>query len=186
MYGRRQHQFLENPFGAAEGKGSFVGDMFKSKVPTTPTSPGGQNPVRLSLDARLPNPGILTCGQDVPIRILLKQLSERSQPLYLQTLQIELIGHTKVRAHDVHRTESTSWVIISRSNLHHAIGSAADAVGTETELTKEFWYGHNLPDTVAPSFTTCNMSRYYELVVSVGLSYGASSPGKACTGTAKC
>ena len=153
--------------------------MFKSKPgasPTLPISPG--QPVRLSLDARLPNPGILTCGQDIPLRILFKQLSERSEAVYIQTLQIELVGHTKVRAHGVYRTESTSWVITTQSNLQYEIGSLGDAVGTETELTKEFWYGRTLPDTVAPSFITCNISRSYELVISLGLCYGKPSPGK--------
>jgi hypothetical protein len=158
--------------------------MFKAKPsspgppisPISPISPSA--PIRIGLDARLPHPAILTCGQDVPLRIMLKQLSERSEEIYLQTLQIDLIGHTKVRAHGVYRTESTSWVIITRSNLNHVMGSSSDAVGTETELTKEFWYGHLLPDTVAPSFVTCNISRYYELVISIGLCYGKPSPGK--------
>lgn len=140
----------------------------------TPASPvsGQLPPARFIIDARLPNPAILTCGQDLPIKILLKQLNERSEELYLQTLQIELIGYTKVRAHEATRTETNSWVIISLSNLNQPIGAFNDPVDTETELTKELWYGHRLPDTVAPSFITCNISRSYELQVSAGLSYG--------------
>jgi hypothetical protein len=157
------------------GFSNFFGRKGSSTGSSTPVSPAiSRDPVRFSVDARLPNPAILTCGQEVPVRILIKQLSERDEPLYLQTLQIELVGSTKVRAHEAFRTENTSWVLASLSNLNHEIGSRADDVNTETELTKEFWYGHPLPNTVAPSFVTCNLTRTYELVVSVGLSYGSN------------
>jgi hypothetical protein len=179
VYARRQHQFLDNAFPNVFRKTSnSFPDIFRSKSGSTPTSPTPQRVARFSLDARLPNPAILTCGQDLPLRVLVKQLSERDEPLYLQTFQIELIGHTKVASQGVYRTESTSWVIRSLSNLHQQLGSPSDASGTETELSKEFWFGQPLPDSVAPSFVTCNLSRFYELVVSVGLTYGSTAHGK--------
>ena len=89
----------------------------------------------------------------------------------METLQIELVGYTLVRAHDAVRTETNGWVICSLSNIHQPIGEPSDPVGTETELSKEFWYGQRLPETVAPSFVTCNISRKYELVISAGLAY---------------
>lgn len=174
VYARRQHQFIHQP-AFPDRKGSLLGSLLKDKEKMgssgSPTS-GALPPARFSIDARLPNPAILTCGQDLPIKILVKQLNERKEELYLQTLQIELIGFTKVRAHEATRTETNSWVIISLSNLNQPIGAFNDPAETETELTKEFWYGHKLPDTVAPSFVTCNISRSYELQVSAGLSYG--------------
>ncbi|KAI7650761.1 hypothetical protein KC318_g16198 [Hortaea werneckii] len=36
------------------------------------------------------------------------------------------------------------------------------------------WRGQPLPNTVAPSFETCNISRHYEVDVRVGLSYNGS------------
>ncbi|KAF2427248.1 hypothetical protein EJ08DRAFT_593140 [Tothia fuscella] len=180
VYARRQHQFIHDvhPPALPERKGSAFSDIMKRKS-STPSSPATANlpPARWSIDARLPNPAILTCGQDIPLKLIIKQLSERAEPLFLETLQIELVGHTPVRAHEVVRTENNSWVITSLSNLNQSIGTPSDPVGTETELSKEFWYGHNLPDTVAPSFVTCNIARSYELVVSVGLSYGAPKAG---------
>lgn len=178
VYARRQHQFVHDPAPALpQRKGSAFGAIFKDKEKPSTSSPisGPLPPAKFSIDCRLPNPAILTCGQDLPLRLLIKQLSERSEPLYLQTLQIELIGCTKVRAHEATRNETNSWVIISLSNLNQALGSPSDAVDTETELTKEFWHGHRLPDTVAPSFVTCNISRSYQLQVSAGLSYGPLS-----------
>jgi hypothetical protein len=166
VYARRQHQFYDNAFPAIARRPS----LFKANAPSSPTSSG--TPVRFSIDARLPNPAILTCGKEVPLRVLFKQLSGRTEPLVLQTLQVELVGYTRVRAQEVVWSEPTSWVLTSRSNLNHLIGTPSDAADTETELTKEFWYGFPLPDTVAPSFVTCNVSRYYKLQVSVGLAYG--------------
>ncbi|RDI79289.1 hypothetical protein Vi05172_g10696 [Venturia inaequalis] len=177
VYARRQHQFTHPP-AFQDRKGGLLGSLMKDKEkmgsPASPTS-GSLPPARFSIDARLPNPAVLTCGQDLPIKILVKQLNERSEELYLQTLQIELIGFTKVRAHEAARMETNSWVIISLSNLNQPIGAFNDPAETETELTKELWFGHKLPDTVAPSFVTCNISRSYELQVSVGLSYGPRS-----------
>lgn len=174
VYARRQHQFVHPP-AFPDRKGSLLGSLMKDKEKmgssASPNS-GPLPPARFSIDARLPNPAVLTCGHDLPIKILVKQLNERSEELYLQTLQIELIGFTKVRAHEATRTETNSWVIISLSNLNQTIGAFNDPAETETELTKELWYGHKLPDTVAPSFVTCNISRSYELQVSAGLSYG--------------
>jgi hypothetical protein len=101
-----------------------------------------------------------------------KQLGEKNDMLYLKTLQVELIGFTQVRAHDVARTESNSWILASMANINQSIGAVSDAAGTETEISKEFWYGQKLPDTVPPSFVTCNISRKYELKVSIGLAFG--------------
>jgi len=180
-YARRQHQFITDqyipPPWERKPSNSFRG-LFRrdSSTPTSPLPPPSPSapsaPARFSVDARLPNPAILTCGEDIPLRIIFKQLGERNEPLYLQTLQVELIGYTKVRAEDAVRTETHSWVITSLSNLAYPIGSPADLEDTETDLTKEFWDGKPLPNTVAPSFVTCNIQRWYELAVSVGLSYG--------------
>ncbi|KAF2664206.1 hypothetical protein BT63DRAFT_103317 [Microthyrium microscopicum] len=158
-YARRQHQFNDNPEQPKR--------KFSLKLGAAPTPPPVTNAqlARFSIDVRMPNPSVLTCGKDIPLRVLIKQQSPRSGPLYLKTFQIELVGHT-------------NWVLNSASNLHYTIGIETDAEGAETELTRELWAGHTLPDAVCPSFVTCNIERYYELVVSVGLSYGSTIPGQ--------
>lgn len=176
-YARRQHQFLENGIGGATGKKSGFFDR-KASATTTPSSPavGGVQP-RITLDARLPNPAILTSNQDLPLRLLLRNASERSQNIYLQMLQIELIGYTKVRAHEVARTESNSWILCTFSNMAIPIGSPSDPVDTEVPINPEYWSGKPIPNTVPPTFTTCNLSRYYELEVRVGIGYGSYEAG---------
>jgi hypothetical protein len=141
-------------------------------------TPAGPNLARFSVDVRMPNPSILTCGEPIELRVLLRQLSTRAKPLFLKTFQIELIGHTKLRSQRIEKMVGTSWVLTSLSNLQYVIGSENDAEGTETELSKELWAGNQLPDAVCPSFQTCNIDRFYELVVSVGLSYGSTVPGQ--------
>ena len=55
------------------------------------------------------------------------------------------------------------------------IGSQADATGAEVVVDDRLWRGVTLPNTVAPSFETCNIARSYQLDIKVGLSYPAGA-----------
>lgn len=129
-------------------------------------------PPRVSVDARLPNPSILTCNEPVPLRLMAKKLTDSSETIFLQMLQIELISYTKILAHDLTRQETGSWVVMSRSNMGLALGQPGDAVGTEWAIDSKLWGTLPLPNSVAPSFETCNIERSYELEVRVGLTHG--------------
>jgi hypothetical protein len=186
-YARRQHQFLPDSasFGTGKKKGSIFGAL-SSKSPVEPKSPDNpigdtlqpQPPPRFSVDVRLPNPAVLTCNSDLPLRILVKQLSSRKSNLYLQMLHIELIGYTQVRAQDLARSETSVWVIVSMSNMAIPLGSPTDEINKEVSINREYWQGNPLPSTVAPSFEACNISRRYELEVRVGLGYGSYEHGR--------
>jgi hypothetical protein len=130
------------------------------------------DPPSFQVDARLPNPTIITCNERLPLRILVQKLSESTVTVFLSMLQIELIGYTHVRAHDLTRSESRSWVIMSQSNMNIPLGEPTDPVGKEWKVPSRYWENIPLPNTVAPSFETCNLSRTYELEVRVGLSHG--------------
>lgn len=99
-------------------------------------------------------------------------MSETSEVIYLQTLQIELVAYTNIRAHDLRRTESGTWIIVSYSNMGRSVGSGSDPVGTEWTIDSSLWNHIPLPNSVAPSFETCNITRSYELEVRIGLSRG--------------
>ncbi|KAF1812149.1 hypothetical protein P152DRAFT_473873 [Eremomyces bilateralis CBS 781.70] len=179
-FARRHHQFnMDPPPASPTKKGSIFSFGKKEKTLSEPEPP--LEPPRFSFDMRLQNPAIVTCGEEIPMRLLFTQLSERRQPLYMNSFQIELIGYTKVRAHDFMRTESTSWVICSYSNMGVPLGRVEDPVGTEIDISKEYWQNRPLPNTVAPTFTTCNISRYYEMEVRVGIGYGTTVAGKGET-----
>lgn len=174
-YARRQHQFLDTLPSSSAGKKK---GLFERKPSVGPTSPTLATPPRVTVDARLPNPAILTANQNLPLRLLVKNVSERSKNFYLQMLQIELIGYTKVRAHEVMRTESNSWILASMSNMAIPIGSPQDAIGTEIPINPEYWSDKVIPNSLPPTFTACNLSRFYELEVRVGLGYGSYKHGE--------
>ncbi|KAF2736490.1 arrestin [Polyplosphaeria fusca] len=176
-YARRTHQFLENAASVAAGKKKNFFDR-KDSSSSIPSSPSAATPPRFSVDVRLPNPAVLTCAKDLPLKVLVKNMSERDKNVYLQMLQIELIGYTKVQAHEVQRTESNSWIVASFSNMAIPLGSPSDAIGTEVPINPEYWSDKPLPNTVAPTFQTCNLSRFYELEVRVGLGYGSYEHGR--------
>lgn len=163
-YARRQHQFAKHP-NTSKSKSLWK----KVSSPSVADFPG--EPPRLSADARLPNPSILTCNQPIPLRLLVKKLSATSETIFLQMLQIELITYTNIIAHDLKRTESGSFVILSRSNMGIPLGRGTDEVGTEWKVEPTMWNHTPLPNSVAPSFETCNISRAYELEVRIGLSH---------------
>lgn len=126
----------------------------------------------MSVDARLPNPSILTCNEPVPLRLLVKKLTKGPDVIFLQMLQVELISYTKILAQDLTRTESSSWVIMSRSNMNIPLGNPEDSVGTDWTIDSNLWNRYPLPNSVAPSFETCNIERSYELEIRVGLTHG--------------
>lgn len=169
-FARRHYQFSKN--NAKLQKGKQKKGIF-SRASTTALQEDEIAP-RVSVDARLPNPSILTCNEPIPLRLIAKKVTETPETIYLQMLQIELIAYTKVIAHDLTRKESNMWVIMSRSNMDMALGTPGDKHGTDWIIDPSMWNTLPLPSSVAPSFETCNIERSYELDIRVGLSYGTS------------
>ena len=168
VFARQKHTF--NPYAQEEGGKSKMKSLFSKSKDESPSTANKDAP-SISIDARLPEPAILTCNEDVPLRLIVKKLNDCDSMIYLQSLQVSLNGSTKIRAHDVFRTETNSWVLMSKSNMGMPIGAASDPTDTETVLPDQLWRGQSLPNTVAPSFQTCNIARTYQLDVRVGLSY---------------
>lgn len=159
--------FAKRPFAfTLDGQKQRPG-IFNKRAPTTSTTPKGE------VDARLPSPAILTCNEPVPLRILVRNTSESPDQLFLTSLQFNLIGSTDIRALDVARTETVTWAMMTLESLSIPIGNPGDRAQTETILDKKLWDRIPLPNTVAPSFHTCNLSRRYEIEVRVGLGYGS-------------
>lgn len=176
IYARQRHVF--SPFPEDVPSKEKMRSLFgtKSSAPSSLMSPGfPKDAPNLSVDARLPEPAILTCNKDIPLRLLVKKLNSSSDTVTLQSLQISLVGLTKIRAHQVYRTETNSWIITSQSNMNLPIGTPSDAEGTETVLDSSAWHGITLPNTVAPSFVTCNIERSYQLDIRTGLTYASSN-----------
>lgn len=163
VFARRPYEFQSGLAGFAKKN-----KLFNSRKPPrlSDTAPRGE------VDARLPSPAILTCNEPLPLRIIIRKLNESPEYVFLTSLQVTLIGSTEVRAQDVARTELSTWVMMSLNGLSIPVGNPSDKLRNETVVDKMLWDRIPLPNTVAPSFHTCNLTRRYELEVKVGLGYG--------------
>ncbi|SMY18958.1 unnamed protein product [Zymoseptoria tritici ST99CH_1A5] len=182
-YARQRHAFTAFPSAGGETLSTsrekmrhLFGSGSDAKSPPSPTTVQSDHPApAISLDARLPEPAILTCSQSIPLRLLIKRLNTSTDPIHLTSLQISLIGHTKIRAHEVFRTESQSWIVMSKSNLDipllETAAGGGGGEGQECVVDENLWKGCGLPNTVAPGFVTCNIQRFYQIDVRVGLAY---------------
>ncbi|KAJ4402054.1 hypothetical protein N0V85_005391 [Neurospora sp. IMI 360204] len=150
-------------------------DAASSSAPTTAdgqltTEP--EVPPSIEMSARLPHPAIITCNQPIPLRLIAKKLAGSDAEIFLTAIQIDLIGQTDVRCHDLINTETNRWVIVSRQGLSIPVSRLGDPVGTELVLPNDIWCNQPLPNTIMPTFVTCNLSREYQLEVKLGLSWG--------------
>jgi hypothetical protein len=172
-FARRLHQF--SPSNALS---SQQGGLFKNSP--GPRSSSSATPPHVSIDGRLPDPAIVTCNEPVPLRVLVKKLNDSDQVIFLGSIQLMLIAYTRIRAHDLSRVEQNSWVITSKANLRIPLGGPDVPKGQDMEVDKSVWAALPLPNAVCPSFETCNVSRKYELKVSVGLMWGSQGDIKVC------
>lgn len=183
-YARRRHDFAAGKQARRSLLDSLRGRSAKLESPVHDGTPPC-----ISVDARLPNPPIITCNRDVPVRIFVKRLNTSPHALYLHSLQITLAGHTRVRAQEVLHEVVQTWVLFTRTNLGTQLlpesksarkkGLAASmGAGAEEEVLLDLatvgWEPSKriLPNSVAPSFETCNIRRTYELDVEVGIGWG--------------
>ncbi|KAL1844226.1 hypothetical protein VTJ49DRAFT_3882 [Mycothermus thermophilus] len=180
-YARRPFTFHSRPQPSPvpqqqKKRSSFFDLLSPSPQPNGPPSPSlpqdlPQTPPSIEISARLPHPAILTCNKPIPLRLIAKKLVPARAEVYLIALQVDLIGRTVVRCHNLVNTEVTRWVITSRTGLNILISRPDDAVGTDFVVPDNIWSGFSLPNTVMPSFVTCNLRRDYELEVKLGLAW---------------
>lgn len=68
-----------------------------------------------------------------------------------------------------------SWILMSQANMNMPLGNPTDKSRKEWKLPSRLWDDFPIPNTVCPSFQTCNISRRYELEVRVGLAHGTAA-----------
>lgn len=169
-YARRPHQFgpsIEVP----EKPGLFRKAPVAAADPSVPDFP----PPSISIEGRLPDPAIITCNELLPLRILITKTNKSPATIYLRTLSIILIGFSVIRAHELERPIPGHWVIVSQAHLDTALNGTVGPDGNNVlEVDSNLWKQRPLSNTVSPSFTTCNISRHYELEVKAGLAWGSA------------
>ncbi|KAL8777295.1 MAG: hypothetical protein Q9213_007922 [Squamulea squamosa] len=174
-YARRQHQFAPVLEPSANAKSTSKppsifrkGSASASTVGANASSNPTVAPLHVCIEARLPDPAIITCNEPIPLRVMITKLNDSLASVYLQLLEIELVANTTVRAHHLVRENLTSTVLISKSNMRIRL-SEFDKV---MEVDNRWWKDISLPNTVAPTFDTCNISRSYYILVKIGLTHG--------------
>lgn len=169
---RGQEAFARRPFTFAprpptpesKQKGFLLGMKKKDKGDTEIPGPLPP-PQSVELSARLPHPLILTCNRPVPLRLIAKKLANNPQQVFLTSFQMDLIGTTTLTAHGQVLRKSNRWIIASNPQLEIPLTTPTGEVGAETVVPDDLWSQKPLPNTVAPSFTACNISRRYEVQI---------------------
>ncbi|RYP18596.1 hypothetical protein DL767_009804 [Monosporascus sp. MG133] len=156
--------------GSSSGKTNINSN--KDEAEQTP-----QTPPSVEMSARLPYPSIVTCNEPLPLRILARKLAPATETVHLVGVEIALVGYTHVRVQDLHNEEVTRWIVFSSGgaskNLSIELGTPQDPVDAEFEVPgRGLWADRPLPNTIAPSFRACNLSRRYEIEVNLSLSWG--------------
>lgn len=129
-------------------------------------------PPSIEISARLPYPSILTCNKPIPLRLVAKKLVNSPEQVFLTSLQIDLIGTTDLRSHTIYNRKVNRWVVVTANNLNIPLCTNADDKNQEFVIPDDVWKNMPLPNTVAPSFITCNLARKYELELKLGLLWG--------------
>ncbi|KAG6010968.1 hypothetical protein E4U54_008314 [Claviceps lovelessii] len=143
-----------------------------SPVRTTAAAPS------IEMSARLPHPAVLTCNKAIPLRLVAKKLVDCPEQLTLASFQMDLIGITEVRTHNLVDKKINRWVVASNTDLDIPLTSGPNAeVGSELVVPDGLWKDKPLPNTVAPSFVTCNLSRRYEIELKLAVCWGKAKSG---------
>ncbi|OTB16692.1 hypothetical protein K445DRAFT_59147 [Daldinia sp. EC12] len=179
-----QEAFARRPFtfkprAITHQRKSFFGGRSSTASPLEDPS---QTPPSIEMSARIPFPTIITCNEPLPLRLIARRLvptTSRDQQVYLTALEVILVGYTHVRVQNLMNTERTTWVIVSAPQISPPIAlfeSHTDPVDAEFEVPSTLWKDRRLPNTVAPSFRTCNLARRYEIEITITLSWGLPTP----------
>ena len=173
-FARKQHPFAPETEASKNSAGRLNRSSSSSKAVEV------KSPT-ITLDGRLPDPAIATCNEPLPLRVLITKINDSPATLYLRLFDLKLIARTTTRAHELTRTDESLFAIVSKANLKQPLVSSSTAGNSAApmEIDPSYWKSIPLPNTIAPSFDTCNISRSYTLEIKVGLSWGTDSANLA-------
>jgi hypothetical protein len=133
----------------------------------------------VAFEARLPNPPIIVPTEPIPLTFILRRDAGSQGVVYIRSLQVMLGTTTLIAAQGFRRELGYLLPILNRGNLNLTLPAGAnEVVINPADLLQ---HGHSskslaLPDTVPPSFRTCNIARKYTLVLQMGVAAHSSSP----------
>ena len=175
---------VESPRPPLSGAERFARQTIKdcdgctgSKIQASPKS-------CFKVDARLPDPPILTCNQRPPLTVTIERMHGCNATAFLQDLDVHLLGHTEVTCGDSSKVRTVTWILGKHERLSKPLFESSEAMELSDQpgkralevLQPQDYLCECLPMTVAPSFEVCNVKRSYELDISVGISAREKPP----------
>jgi len=164
VFVRKKHTLA---LSAKQQDPGFLAGLFKK----TPLSGNGGT---IIFEARLPNPPIVVPTEPIPLTLLVKRDSGSEGVVYIRSVRILLGMTTFIAAQGFRRELGYVLPILTSGNLNltlpanknEIVINPADLIQQSSQKSK----GVSLPDTVPPSFRTCNIARKYTLLLELGLS----------------
>jgi len=153
----------------------FLSSLFRKPTPMV------GNAGTVAFEARLPNPAILVPTEPIPLTLILRRDAGSEGVVYIRSVQIMLGITTFIAAQGFRREVGFLKPILNALNLNLTIPQAANQIVINpADLLQQGHdsQGFSLPDTVPPSFRTCNIARKYTLVLQMGVASHPSSPSE--------
>ncbi|SZF02594.1 unnamed protein product [Blumeria hordei] len=172
FYVRMPFSFLSQQ---SQGSRGWWNIFKKQKTKLSELAPEGE------IDVRFPGSAILTCNKPPPFHLIVRRTNRSSEQIFMVSCTFHLHGETSIRAKGVMHIEKISWVLLNICGSWVPIGLPDGSDGNDYEINSSFWSGRPLPESVCPSFVTCNLGRSYELQIRVGLSYGKPGDNQVIT-----
>ena len=105
-------------------------------------------PPSISFDGRLPDPAVVTCNEPLPLRVLITKLNDSPAVIFLQLLEVVLVGSTVTRAHELVREDFSDFILMSMSNLKLPL-QGSETKPNEMQIDPKLWNQIPLPNTVS-------------------------------------
>ena len=122
-------------------------------------------PPSISFDGRLPDPAIITCNDPLPLRVLITKLNDSPAVIFLQLLEVVLVGSTVTRAHELEREDFGDFIVMSMSNLKLPL-QGSETKPNELQIDPKFWNQISLPNTVSVGlYITCYLDAFKQFIL---------------------
>jgi len=187
LFVRKKHTLSSAPTNGGGASTLFSG-LFRK-----PSAAQG-NSGTIVFEARMPNPPIIVPTEAVPLTLLVRRDQGSRGVIYIRSVQIMLGTTTYIAAQGFRRELGYLLPLLNVGGLNITVpedkneisilpGDLVQHVSTTTGTAttgKGAQGGGNrgliVPDTVPPSFRTCNIARKYTLVLQLGVSASKSLP----------
>ena len=127
----------------------------------------------VAFEARLPHPAILVPAEAIPVTLFLKRDGDSRGIVYIRSIKVMLGITTYIAAQGFRRELGYVRPILDVGNLNLTLpANQNEVVINPADLVQQgsSSKGFILPDTIPPSFRTCNIARKYTLVLQMGVS----------------